>query len=153
MNNYLDLLATKNIVLPIQIVLEPIVDNGVPTVDLSVNDHTYYNGALSEKLLIETKMLLLDTVRIEISMTDKIYCPDRETAAVIKSITIDGYELTEHSCESASCIFYQNDQNVDYRGFYLGFNGVWRFELDRPFYQWWHVVSGQGWLLEPASTR
>jgi hypothetical protein len=28
-------------------------------------------------------------------------------------------------------------------------DGVWHFEIDQPFYQWRHVITGQGWLLEP----
>jgi len=28
-------------------------------------------------------------------------------------------------------------------------DNVWHFEIDQPFYQWRHQITGQGWLLRP----
>ena len=28
-------------------------------------------------------------------------------------------------------------------------NSIWYFEIDQPFYQWRHTITGQGWLLKP----
>ncbi len=28
-------------------------------------------------------------------------------------------------------------------------DGIYYFEIDQPFYQWRHTVTGQGWLLKP----
>lgn len=153
MNNYLDQLATKDIRLPVQVVLEPITQNGAPDLLVQVNGQNYCYQPAQNLVTVNTTIHLLDNFSLLVSMTNKHYSEKLETAVIVSSITVDGHELTNWYSQCAEFISYQNDQNVDYRGFYLGFNGVWCFELDRPFYQWWHVVSGQGWLLAPAPVR
>lgn len=29
---------------------------------------------------------------------------------------------------------------------YIAFAGSWRFELSKPFYPWYHELTGQGWI-------
>lgn len=29
---------------------------------------------------------------------------------------------------------------------YLGCNGTWTFEINQPFYPWYHGITGQGWI-------
>ncbi len=33
---------------------------------------------------------------------------------------------------------------------FIAQTGSWSFKIDRPFYQWYHQISGQGWLLTPG---
>lgn len=153
MKNYLDLLDINNHLLDVCLKLQAITNNGVPQISVAINNDICYQGRLENSVVISKKIDLLNPVFIQLSMSDKIYDPNQETALIVKNININGHELTEYYNDCVPYISYQNDQNVDYRGFYLGFNGVWCFELDRPFYQWWHVVSGQGWLLTPAPVK
>jgi hypothetical protein len=39
--------------------------------------------------------------------------------------------------------------NFDVMPFTWCQNNTWYFELDQPFYQWRHNITGQGWLLQP----
>lgn len=153
MKNYLDLLDINNYPLNVCLQLRAITNNGIPRISVAINNDICYQGCLENSVVISKKINLLDSVCIQLSMSDKIYSQNQETALIVKNINIDGYELTEYYNDCVPYISYLNDQNVDHRGFYLGFNGVWQFELDRPFYQWWHTVSGQGWLLEPAPIK
>jgi hypothetical protein len=149
MNNYLDQLAIESFNLPVKMTLEPIVENGVPNVELLINQQQLYAGPIQESVSVDIAMPLTQKLNVKLLMSNKQYNQNLETAVVVKSFSIDGHELVGvHDC--LECISYQTDQAVDYRGFYLGFNGVWRFDLDSPFYQWWHIATGQGWLLEPA---
>lgn len=152
MNNYLDLLATKNIDLSIKLELVPVTNNGASSLTVVINNTEYCSREITEPLVIDTTISLLDNLCIEIAMSNKRYCVDQETSVIVKSFTVDGHELVGiHNCNC--CISYQKDQDSDYVGFYLGFNGVWQFKLDQPFYRWWHTASGQGWLLEPAPIK
>jgi hypothetical protein len=149
MNNFLDPLATKNIILPIKLILEPIVGSKEPDVNVTINNNVYHNGFLKDRLTIETSINLLDSVCIKITMSNKVYLPNVETAVIVKSLTIDDCQLVDlYSCNKY--ISYQKDQTNNYLGFYLGFNGTWQFEIQEPFYRWLHTATGQGWLLAPT---
>jgi hypothetical protein len=147
MKNFLDLLDT-NAHIEVLIELESIIDNGVPDVSVSINDNNLWTGPLSSTCTINTNLHLLDCVDIKITMANKKYCPDRETAVIIKKITIDGYDITKF--DFYPMISYVADQPVNFLGLYLGFNGVWNFKTTQPFYQWLHKMQGHGWILTPA---
>lgn len=153
MNNYLDQLVTKDIKLSVHLELEPVMHNGAPELSVLINNINYYQGPVHDVVAIDTTVSLLDPLSVTLTMSGKTYCETAETAVIVKSLQVDQIDLTHFYQHCVSCITYQNDQNVNYQGFYLGFNGAWQFKLDRPFYQWWHVVSGQGWLLEPAPAK
>lgn len=145
MNNFSDLLATEQRI-SLSIRLIPIVDNGDPVVTAAVNDRVLYSGRLSNPVTISNNFGLLEPLRISIELADKIYHETLETAVMIESILIDGKELAPRFCHLAE---YINDQQKSSPTTYLGYNGIWSLVIDRPFYQWWHQVTGQGWLLEP----
>jgi hypothetical protein len=90
---------------------------------------------------------LLDPIKIEIGMSNKKYNQNLETAVIIDSVCIDGFEITPNYTHLAN---YQNERNIDNPTSYLGFNGVWKLTIPEPFYRWQHRVTGQGWLLEPV---
>jgi hypothetical protein len=153
MHNFLDLLATKNICLAVHLELHPIIHNGVPDLSISINNINHYQKPVSEVVTIDATVPLLDPLSVTLTMSGKKYCKTAETAVIVKSLMIDQIELTNFYDQCVPCITYQNDQNVDYQGFYLGFNGTWCFELDQPFYRWLHTATGQGWLLEPVPVK
>ena len=147
MNNFLDLLDTKTS-LSIRLVISSLTQAGVPHVRVKLNQTLLFDGLLDQDLMLCHDLALLDPVSLEIEMKDKIYHPNRETAVLIKSLTLDDFEMVPnwtHLCD------YQNDHGENVPTSYLGFNGVWTFKTHRPFYQWRHLTTGQGWLLEPTT--
>lgn len=80
-------------------------------------------------------------------MTNKNYSADSETAVLIDSITIDNFELIPNYIHLSE---YQSERGLQGPSFYLGINGNWVFDIKKPFYQWRHDVTGQGWLLTPT---
>jgi hypothetical protein len=153
MNNYLDQLVTNNICLPVQLILEPIAHTGVPELSVAINHSNYYQGPVHDTVTINTTIPLLDPLSVILSMSGKIYSDVAETAIIVKSLKVDCIDLTNFDYQCVPCITYRNDQNINYQGFYLGFNGVWQFNIDQPFYRWLHTATGQGWLLEPAPIK
>lgn len=147
MNNFSDLLDTKQ-QLNLTIKLGVIVDNGYPGVSLRVNDNVVEYLQLSSAVEHSYDLPIMDPIEIEIVMTDKEYSADQETAILIDSISIDGFEIVPAWTHLAQ---YNSERGLQGPTSYLGINGSWKLKIDRPFYQWRHRVTGQGWLLEPIS--
>lgn len=145
MNQLFDLLDI-DLSIPIEIVLEPIKHNGTPSVKVMCNDTILFDNSLHNQKKICVSVELLDKIAISIQMSDKIYSAENETAVVIKSITIDGFQIVPAWTHLAS---YHNEGNYTDPTSYLGFNGTWRLDISEPFYHWRHRVTGQGWLLKP----
>ena len=135
MNNYLDLLDTDTNI-RIEIKLSVI---GSPYFLVTVADNQWNN-----QCNIIANHSLLTPFSIEIELRNKHYTVDYETAVIIDSITIDNINVIP---AYNHLIDYQNDHNNNIPTNYLGFNGKWSLTFDRPFYQWLHQHSGQGWLL------
>jgi hypothetical protein len=150
MSNYLNQLDINQHRLPIQMTLSGIIDNGIPSTVVRINNAVCYSGEVHAPITVCGTVPLLAPIRITISLDNKIYSEQAETAIVIDSLTIDGVDMVPHH---ASCISYRNDQQQQVQTFYLGFNGVWTFNINEPFYCWWHRASGQGWLLDPGPLR
>jgi hypothetical protein len=103
---------------------------------------------LSEKKQWIISVDVLDHIDISIGMRDKIYSAEKETAILIDSIKIDGFEIVPSWTQLAE---YINERNFTGPTSYLGFNGTWRLSIQEPFYQWKHRITGQGWLLHPTT--
>jgi hypothetical protein len=127
----------------VKLQLEPV---HVPNVRLTINQQLVRNGVLSDSMSITHKQSLLSLLCIEIELLDKDYATDSISAIVIPSLKIDHFDLVPSWTHLAH---YQNDHNCNDPTNYLGFNGKWRLEIDKPFYQWIHQVQGNGWLFEP----
>jgi len=140
MKTYLDLLAT-DFRLCCNLTLEPI---GNPEVSVQIGKKIYGGGKLYHTIKIETEMNLLDVFDLQIELKNKIYDAEHETAVIIKQLQIDGIDLVPGFDYLA---VYDNDHNNSNPTSYLGFNGKWTLTFDRPFYQWLHQATGQGWLL------
>lgn len=135
MNNYLDLLDINT---DIQIDVELSVI-GSPDFSITINDNQWNN-----QCNISVDHELLNPLIIEIELRNKHYTVEYETAVLINRLSVDNINLVPQYDYLAD---YQNDHNNNNPTNYLGFNGKWTLTIDRPFYQWLHQVSGQGWLL------
>jgi hypothetical protein len=133
---------------PVELIIEldSISDMGAPWAKVAYNGRQLYNTVVAGHARIRTKIPLLDPINLSIEMSRKVYSEQRETALLIKSIQVDGNELMPNYCHLAN---YENDHQINTPTTYLGFNGTWNFSIDRPFYQWLHTATGQGWLLSP----
>lgn len=121
--------------------LEPV---GTPEVSVIIAG-VYGGGKLFKSAVFDVNMDLLTPFTIEIELKNKIYTTEHETAVIIKCLQIDGIDLVPRFDYLAE---YDNDHaNADPTS-YLGFNGKWTLTFDRPFYQWLHQATGQGWLLD-----
>ena len=145
MNNFSDLLDTKQ-QLNLTIKLGVIADNGCPGVSLRVNDNVVEYLQLSSSVEHSYDLPIMDVIEIEIAMINKEYSVDQETAVLIDSINIDGFEIVPAWTHLAQ---YDSERGPQGPTSYLGINGSWKLKIDRPFYQWRHKITGQGWLLEP----
>jgi hypothetical protein len=87
---------------------------------------------------------LLSPFSVVIELYNKHYTTEYETAVIIKRLSIDNIDIMGQYDYLAE---YDNDHGFKNPTNYLGFNGKWTLTIDRPFYQWLHQVTGQGWLL------
>jgi len=147
MNNFLDLLDT-DCQINVTLKLGVIHDNGYPGVSVRVNDNVIEYLQLTKSVEHQFDIPLLDPIEIEISIKDKQYSEIKETAVLIDSMNIDGFEIVPQWTHLAE---YHSERGLQGPTSYLGINGSWKLTIDRPFYQWRHHVTDQGWLLEPIS--
>lgn len=120
--------------------LEPV---GYPEVNVII-DGVYGGGKLFKSVQFDVDIDLVKPFSIEIELRNKTYTTERETAVIITHLQIDDIDLIPRFDYLAR---YINDHaNTDPTS-YLGFNGKWTLTFDRPFYQWLHQATGQGWLL------
>ena len=141
MKNYLDLLAT-DLKLDVCIELAPV---GTPDIVVEIANNTYANSELNVPKKLKYQLDLRDTFSIEIELRNKTYTVEHETAVIIQRISIDSIDIVPKFDYMAS---YANDHNNNNPTNYLGFNGKWVLNFDRPFYQWLHQVTGQGLLVD-----
>lgn len=144
MKNFLDLQDIKT--LRVKIKLTPVSNNGNPVVMVQVNNKLFDYTPISNQTEFDVTVDIDKPVAIKIGLKDKQYSAELETAVIIDSIRVDNVELANTYNHRA---VYINDHNYQEPTNYIGFNGVWELNTEKPFYQWLHNVSGQGWLLEP----
>jgi hypothetical protein len=140
MKTYSDLLDIDTR-LRLHIELEPV---GTPDITVSVNDIIDDYPGLSDNIILDYHIDLLDLFSIDIELRNKHYTTEYETAVIIKRLCIDNIELIPQYDYLAE---YVNDHDNNNPTSYLGFNGKWRLTFDRPFYHWLHQHSAQGWLI------
>lgn len=127
--------------LHLHIELDPV---GTPDITISINDIVDNHPQLSNTIILDYHIDLLDTFAINIELRNKHYTTEYETAVIIKRLSIDNIELIPKYDYLAE---YVNDHDNTNPTSYLGFNGKWTLTFDRPFYHWLHEHSGQGWLI------
>jgi hypothetical protein len=139
MKTYSDLQAIDTR-LHLHIELEPV---GTPDITVSVNDIIDDYSVLSDTIILDYHVDLLDLFAVNIELRNKTYSLDNETAVIIRRLSVDNIELIPQYDYLAK---YVNDHDNNPTN-YLGFNGKWTLTIDRPFYHWLHEHSGQGWLI------
>lgn len=140
MKTYSDLQAIDTD-LAITVTLEPV---GNPDVLLLIDKKILAGGVLYKSVTVETAITSLESFWISVELRNKVKIhPDQETAVQIK-LQVDGIDILPRFDYLA---VYTNDHNDSNPTSYLGYNGKWTLTFDRPFYQWLHQATGQGWLL------
>jgi hypothetical protein len=144
MKKFSDLLAT-DLHLDLALIAEPV---GIPDVEIWVNQQLIHQGQLLESFTVSTQLPLLSGFLILVKLRNKVYSLESETAVVLTKLSIDGFDLVPNFTHLAQ---YTNDHGFNKPTSYVGFNGEWKFEVTKPFYQWQHEITGQGWLFQPCS--
>jgi hypothetical protein len=143
MKTFCDLLAT-DLTIKIEIELRPEFELSPPRVTVMVNQHQE-TFVLARPRHMQFELLLLDSIDlvVQVESTDQI---DPRRGVEISRLDIDHKALMPHHCRLAEL----SDNLVQYAPTnHIVQHGQWRFRIDRPFYQWYHDISGQGWLLKP----
>jgi hypothetical protein len=143
MKKFLDLLAT-DLHLDLVLIAEPI---GRPDVEIWINQQLIHQGQLSESVTVSKQLPLLSGFLISVNLKNKIYSSESETALVLNNLSIDGFDIIPRFTHLAQ---YANDHAFTEPTSYIGFNGEWRLEVTKPFYQWQHEITSQGWLFQPC---
>ena len=143
MKNFSDLLAT-DLHLDLALMVEPV---GHPDVEIWVNQQLIHQGQLSGSITVSKQLPLLREFSVAVKLKNKVYSQESETAVVLHKLSIDGFDIIPQFTHLAR---YVNDHAFTEPTCYLGFNGEWRLEVTKPFYQWQHETTSQGWLFQPC---
>jgi hypothetical protein len=138
MKRYSDLLDIDTR-LNLKLELEPI---GTPDISVTIADHRQ-DYLLSNNEIINYTVDLLQPFSVIIELRNKQYSLDYETAVIFR-LSVDDIDIIPKYDYLAD---YVNDHDNHNPTSYLGFNGKWTLTIDRAFYHWLHVHSGQGWLF------
>lgn len=138
MKRYSDLLDIDT-GLNVKLELEPI---GTPDVSVAIADYRQ-DYLLSDNKIINYTVDLLQPFSVIIELRNKQYSLDCETAVIFR-LSVDDIDIVPKYDYLAD---YVNDHDNHNPTSYLGFNGKWTLTIDRAFYHWLHVHSGQGWLF------
>lgn len=144
MKNFSELLAT-DLHVDLALTAEPI---GIPYVEIYINQTSLYQGQLLEPMTISQRLPLLLGFVVVVKLQNKIYSSDYETAVNLTRLSVDNFDLIPRWSHLAR---YTNDHDFTEPTSYIGFNGEWKFEVTKPFYQWRHEATGQGWLFHPVN--
>ena len=143
MKTFCDLLAT-DLTIKIDIELRPEFERYPPRVSLMVNHHQE-TIELSSVQCRQFEIPLLDTIDL-IVQVESLDQNDPRRGVEISRLEIDHKALMPQHCRLAEL----SDNLIQYAPTnHIVQHGQWRFRIDRPFYQWYHDISRQGWLLKP----
>jgi len=146
MNRFSELQAIDQFV-NVAVKLTPVGQPHAPGVRVTLNgDQLQHSAQMITPIELTALVSLLTPIELEIELFGKQYLGGEETAVVVDSVAIDGFEIVPNYTH---LVQYTNDHNYTHPTNYIGFNGVWRLMITEPFYRWRHHATGQGWLLEP----
>jgi hypothetical protein len=143
MKNFSDLLAT-DLHLDLVLMVEPV---GIPDVEICIDQQLIHQGQLLKSFAVSTQLPLLQKFSVSVKLKNKVYSSEYETAVILTKLTIDGFDIIPNFTHLAK---YDNDHDFTEPTSYVGFNGEWRLEVTKPFYQWQHEITSQGWLFQPC---
>ena len=138
MKRYSDLLDIDTR-LNLKLELEPV---GTSDVSVTIADYRQ-DYLLSNNRIINYTVGLLQPFSVIIELRNKQYSLEYETAVIVR-LSIDDIDIVPKYDYLAD---YVNDHDNHNPTSYLGFNGKWTLTVDRAFYHWLHIHSGQGWLF------
>jgi len=125
MNNFLNLLGTR----PNLDVVVKIKQHGIVTAKVMLN------GYIIDNVVGLFSVDLFSPIQLSVDMLE---FEEGTSGIEIELLTVDGLEilpLYQHLATSSTN--------------YIDKKGLWTMEMPAPFYQWYHTISGQGWLLTP----
>jgi len=93
--------------------------------EFSVNSDVFNTGTFSSRYPIDT----LFTFRCNVSELSQ------GSAVEIVSVTVNDKKFLPIYLHLATP-----------QTSYINFTGLWEFKIDRPFYPWYHDITGQGWI-------
>jgi len=143
MKNFSNLLAT-DLDLDLELVAEPV---GRPDMEIWLNQQLIHQGSVTTPVIVSTQLPLLSRFSIMVKLKNKVYTSESETAVVLTKLSVDGFDIIPQFTHLAK---YDNDHAFTEPTAYIGFNGEWRLEINKPFYQWQHEITSQGWLFQPC---
>ena len=143
MKNFSDLLAT-DLHLDLVLIVEPV---GRPDVEIWIDQQLIQQGHLMESITVSKQLPLLPRFLVSVKLKNKVYSSESETAVVLTKLSIDEFDIIPNFTHLAQ---YTNDHDFTEPTSYIGFNGEWRLEVTKPFYQWQHEITSQGWLFQPG---
>jgi hypothetical protein len=138
MKRYSDLLDIDTR-LNLKLELEPV---GNPDISVTIADYRQ-DYLLSDNQIIDYTVDLLQPFSVIIELRNKQYSLEYETAVIFR-LSVDDIDIIPKYDYLAD---YVNDHDNHNPTNYLGFNGKWALTVDRAFYHWLHLHSGQGWLF------
>lgn len=144
--NFSDLLDIDRFFLSIDLCLAPVIQGRPPVCKVTINDVLQFQGRLLQTIQLHQDIDLLTPVDLKVTLQDKLYSHTQESAIIVKSLAVDGFDLIPNYVH---CVKYINDHEYDQPTNYIGFNGTWHFSTQLPFYQWRHHAQSHGWLLTP----
>lgn len=143
MKTFCDLLATETSI-SIEMELRPEFELFAPQVTVAVNG-VLDSFELRSLRCLQWQVPLLDLIdiKIQVEHDDRL---DHRRGVEIARVDIDKKILMPQHCRLAEL----SDNLVQYAPTnHIVQHGCWSLRIDRPFYQWYHDISKQGWLLEP----
>lgn len=143
MKTFCDLLVIDQTI-KIEIELRPEFDLAPPWVSVMVNHHRE-TFELSSVQCRQFELALLDSIDVVVQV-EPSHQIDPRRGVEISKLDVDNKSLLPQHCRLAQL----SDNLVQYAPTnHIVQHGQWRFCIDRPFYQWYHDISSQGWLLKP----
>lgn len=149
MKNYLELLDTK-ITIKCIITVRPIADPVAPYCKIMFGRKVSFDGVLLSTTTITEEIQIDKPIRLHVQLLNKQYSHNQETAISIDRLDIDDVSIIPNYVGQAS---YVNDHDYSDPTTYLGFNGIWTFNIQPNFHIWLHQVDGKGWLLDKYSIK
>lgn len=119
----------------------------MPYVSIEIGDQLLFDDQLSGEKTFFFRQDLSEEIDIKITLKEKVYTLEYETAAIIEEISVDKINIIPRFLDR-SC--YSHDHGPDICSNYLGYNGQWNLVIQPNFYNWYHQATAQGWLLTPT---
>lgn len=108
-------------------------------VELREHGHVQYLADINGTVLLvgqtQLQVDLFAPINLRVQLTE---FAEGTSGIEVAALTINGLEVLPVYQQLASS--HNN---------YIDQLGLWSFNIPSPFYNWYHTVSGQGWLLTP----